>query len=456
MSVGLTTGNSNLLKIKYRDRWIEAIKRHEGQFNKMPIIAGNTDRYEWPMEMQGITSLGNAAEGQAFPTPDAPQVIRPYVGYKVFHAAVQLTDVIRALAKGDAGSFRSASDHLVKSAVSQSMRYREFTHYLDGTGIVGVLAGTVTSGTTALTVNGYDAVVATRTTDRTSINAGVWPSATYEIYDQTTLTSKGTVTIANQNDPTSSGTLGAFTLASPGFPAGCATGDLLVWRGAYGLGYDGLNSLIDNDVSGTFQNVNFTSNPIAKAWISTVLANGGTLRTLTPSLFIRALQGGFEKMGNSGDSGYSADRLEVLANPALAEQFMNMYQVTGAAANSVGTSSASATTPVAQGSLVRLTPESTKVGNSAMAMTTPFGDVKVNMKNNCPQQQVFGVDYSQTAFIQSRALDWREGVANMFNPSQVAAVYTAQLYEVGQPCVFDRRGMFKISDITTVAGNSGN
>jgi hypothetical protein len=136
----------------------------------------------------------------------------------------------------------------------------------------------------------------------------------------------------------------------------------------------------------------------------------------------------------------------------MAESFTNMYQVTGAAANSLTQTSAGASTP----NLVRLSPESTKVGNSALTITTPFGDVKLNMKNNCPQQVVFGVDYSQTAFIQSRALDWREGVANMFNPSQVAAVYTAQLYEVGQPAIFDRRGCFKIVDITTVAGNSGN
>lgn len=452
MPVGLTYGDSNLMKTKYRDKWVEAIKRHEGQFQRMPIIEGNTDKYEWPMEMQGITSLGNAVEGQAFPTPDAPAVVRPFVGFKVFNAAVQLTDVIRALAKGDAGSFRSASQHLIKSAVSQSMRYREFMHYLDGTGIVGVLGGVVTVATTTMTINGFDAVTTTRATDRTSINAGIWPNATYDVVDQTTLLVKGQVKIAAQNDPVTSGTLGSFTLASPGFPAGCATGDLLVWRNAFGVAYDGLSNLIDNDVSGTFQNVNFTTSPIARAWVSTVLTNGGTLRALIPSLFIQAVQGGFEKMGNSGDSGYSAANLQVLANPAMAIQFQNLYQVTGAAANSLTQTAAGAATP----NLVRLTPESTRVGNASLKMATPFGDIQLELKNNCPQQMIFGVDYSQLGFVQSLPLDWRPGQANMFNPSQVAPVYTAQLYEVGIPIVLDRRGMFKILDITTVAGNSGN
>lgn len=453
MPVGMTAANSGLLKTRYRDKWIEAIKRHEGQFNRMPTIEGKTDRYEWPMEMQGITSVGNSAEGQAFRTPDAPAVVRPFVGYKVFDGAVQITDVIRALAKGDAGSFRDASQHLIKSAVSQSMRYREFMHYLDGTGIVGVLGGVVTVATTALTINGFDAVTTTRLTDRTSINAGIWANATYDVVDQTTLLVKGQVKIASQNDPITSGTLGSFTLASPGFPVGCATGDLLVWRGAFQLAYDGLSNLIDNDVSGTFQNVNFTTTPIAKAWVSTVLTNGGTLRALVPSLFIQAVQGGFEKMGNSGDSGYSAANLQVLANPAMALQFMNLYQVTGAAANSLTQTAAGAASP----SLVRMEAGGKGVVNNAsLKMATPFGDIQLELKNNCPQQVIFGVDYNQLAFIETLALDWRPGVANMFNPSQVAPVYTAQLYEIGLPVIFDRRGMFKILDVTTNAGNTGN
>lgn len=451
MAVGLTVGNSNLLMTKYRKKIVDAVKRHEGQFNKIPTMEGNTNRFEWAMDNQGITSIEFAVEGQVFPTPNAPSVTRPFVGYKVFNAAVQVTDVALALAKGDATSFRSASDHLIRSAVNQSMRLREVIHYQDGTGIQGVLTGTVTAATTAMSITPFDAVITTRATDRTSINAGIWPGATYDIVDQTTLLVKGQVTVANQNDPTSSGTLGAFTLAAPGFPVGCATGDLVVWRNSFGLVYNGLSVLIDNDVSGTFQGVTFATDTLAKQWVSTVSANGGTLRTLTPSLFIRALQGGYALMGNTPD-GYSAARLEVLANPAMAEQFLGLYQVTGAAANSLTQTAAGAASP----NLVRLTPDSKVVGNSALAITTPFGDIKLNMKNTCPQGSIFGVDYSQLGFIQSQSLDWRPGVANMFTPSQIASVRTAQLYEVGECFVFDRRGMFKILDVTTVATNSGN
>lgn len=451
-TVGLNASNYGGFKIVYGNRIVEAVKRHEGQWNQMQTIQGNTDQYRFFLEMQGVTNLGNTVEGANFRTPNAPVVLQPFVGYKVYECPVELTDVVYALAKGDRGSIRSATEHLIRSAVSQSMRYREVMHYLDGTGVVGVLTGTTTVATTTMSITGYDAVVTTRSTDRTGINQGIWAGGTYDIVDQTTFAVKGQVTIANQNDPTSSGTLGNFTLAAPGFPASTNAGDLLVWSGAFGIAYDGLSNLIDNDVSGTFQGINFSLNPLAKAWISTVNQNGGTLRTLTPSLFIRSLQGIFEKMGNSGDSnfdaGMTAANLQVLANPAMAEQITGLYQVTTAAANSAATS--------ASPNLVRGTPETRKWGNGSLSLATPFGDLTVKLKNNCPQSTVFGVDYSQIKFVQSMPLDWRPGLDRMFNPSQIGAVRTAQLYEVGLPIIEDRRSSFKIGDITTVAGNSGN
>lgn len=448
-TVGLNAANFGGFKIVYGNRIIEAVKRHEGQWNQMQTIQGNTDQYRFFLELQGVTQLGNTVEGANFRVPNAPVVLQPFVGYKVFECPVQLTDVMYALAKGDRGSIRSATEHLIKSAVGQSMRYREVMHYLDGTGVVGTLQGTVTAASTVMTIDPYDATTTGRSTDRAGINQGIWPGATYDIYS-TAGAFVGNVTVASQATP--SGNQGVFNLASPGFPAGVSTGMVLVWSGTYGIAYDGLSNLIDSDVSGTFQGINFSTNPLANAWISTVNQNGGTPRTLTPSLFIRSLQGIFEKMGNSGDANFDASmtaaNLQVLANPALAEQITGLYQVTTAAANTAATS--------ASPNLVRATPESSKFGNGSLALATPFGTVTTKLKNNCPQSVCFGVDYSQIKFVQSMPLDWRPGLDRMFNPSQVGAVRTAQLYEVGLPIIEDRRACFKIGDLTTVPGNSGN
>lgn len=447
-TVGLNAANFGGFKIVYGNRIVEALKRHEGQWNQMQTIQGNTDQYRFFLELQGVTQLGNTVEGANFRTPNAPVVLQPFVGYKVFECPIELTDVVFALAKGDRGSIRSATQHLIKSALGQSMRYREIMHYLDGTGVVGVLGGTVTAGTTTMTVGAYDAT-AGRSTDRTGIQQGVWPGAVYDVYSAAGAFI-GEVTVASQSDP--SGATGIFTLAAPGFPAGVSVGDLLVWKGSYGIAYDGLNNLVDNDVSGTFQGITFSSNPLANAWVSTVSAAGGTPRTLTPSLFIRALQGIFGATGNSGDSnfdaGMTAAGLQVLANPALAEQITGLYQVTTAAANSAATS--------ASPNLVRGTPETKKWGNGSLSLATPFGDLTVKLKNNCPNSQCFGVDYSQIKFVESMPLDWRPGLDRMFNPSQIGAVRTAQLYEVGIPIIEDRRTSFKISDLTVVNTNTGN
>lgn len=450
MPIGLTAANVGVLRPKFSDKWIEATKRHEGQFNKMRKIAGHTNQYKWPLMTQDMTSVGNAVEGQAFPTPDNPVVLQPFVGYKVFHGALQITDVVQALATGDAGSFRAANEMYIKSGMRAAMRYREVTHYQDGTGVQGVLSGTVTAGTVTMGISPYDAVLTSRSTDRTSVNAGIWPGATYDIVDQTTLLVKGQVKVIRQNDPTSSGTIGNFTLAAPGFPAGCAVGDLVVWRDSFGVAYDGLSSLIDNDISGTFQGLPFSSNPSYSTQIATVSSGGGTGRALTPALIYAMLQGGVDKFGAGvdGDGAYDASKLEVLANPAMAIQFANIYQVTGAAVNQAGT--------VASAGTIRYSENTKKFGNSSLSMATPFGDVTLMLRSNCPQSVIFGVDYSQLAFIESRPLGWRKAVDGNFTPSQVAATNTAQLYEVGQPIIFDRRGCFKLLDITYSTTNSGS
>lgn len=431
---------------KYEKKIVECVRMDEGQFNKIPVKPANTTRIEWRLKVAGVTSLGNTIEGAAFRTPNSPSTVTTYIGQKIFDASVQITDAALGIINGSDANFAAAAQYLISDAVNQSIRYREGMHYLDGTGVVGILGGTVTAGTTTMTVSGYDGVTASRATDRTSVNAMIWPNGLYDIYDQTTQAYKGTVRVLNQNNPTSSDTLGNFTLDSPGFPASVATGDLLVWQGSFGLAYEGLNSLIDNDVSGTFQGINFTSTPQAKVWISTVLANGGTLRALTPSLFMRGQQGRFDKMAGSPNP---PGELEFVCNSSAGEQFYNMFNIGGIAANvtSAGTNVYS--------SANRITPDSSRVGQGSLTFVSPFGEVKLVMKYHCPQSQIFGVDYSKLSFYQSKSLGWRPSVANMFTPSQQAAVRTAQLYEIGQVAVEDRRHMIKWSDINYATTNSG-
>lgn len=442
-NVGLDLAQANLLMTRYEKKIIECVRRDEGQFNKIPVRPANTDRIEWRLKVAGVTSMGNTLEGARFRRPNAPVTVTSFVGQKYFDAAIQITDAALGIANGSDTNFKAAAEYLISDAMNQALRYREGMHYLDGTGIVGVLGGTVTAGTTTMTVSGYDANTSTRSTDRTSVNAMIWPNGVYDIYSYSGLSYLGSVTVVNQNDPTSSDTLGNFTISSPGFPSGVSSGDLLVWQGSFGLAYEGLSSLIDNDVSGTYQGLTFSSNPQAKVWVSTVSSNGGTPRSLTPSLLYRTQMAAYNRMAGSP---VPAGKLEYICNPSMAEQFYNMFNV-GVAASAAATS--------ASPSINRITPDTDKVGQASMTFISPFGEMKLNMRYHCPQAVVFGVDYSQLAFRQSKQLGWRPSMSNMFTPSQIAAVRTAQLYEIGQVCVEERRHMIKLSDLTYVTSNSG-
>lgn len=466
--VGQTAANYGMFKTVWSNRLVNATKRHEGQWNEMEEITGNTDQYRFFLKLVGTTSLGNLPEGANFKPPKQAITIQPFVGYKQFACSIQITDVLKALAKGDRGSLQAATKMTVNDAVQQSMRYREGAHYLDGTGIVALLGPTPTAASTNMPVTQFNggsggaspsANVAIpfgsqAQFDRGALTPMIWGNADYDILSPTGVY-RGTVTVTDEADPTFLGTTphyseGNFTIAAPGLPAGVTVGDLVVWSGSFGTMYDGLDNLLDNDISGTFQGITFTS-PFTRKYISTVLSNGGVPRAITQGLFIEALQGIFQKTGNSGDENYAANmtsaNLQVLANPTMAEPIVGIYQVTSTAANSAGA--------MGTNGAYRLMTGDKKMGNGTLTIATPFGDVTIKLKNNCPEGRLFFVPYDQLKIVMSRRLDWRAGVDGVFSPSQIGTVNTAQLLEVCQPIVEDRRHGAKILDIATTSFNSG-
>lgn len=467
MSVGQTAANFGMFKTVWSNRLVEATKRHEGQWNEMGEVPGNTDQYRFFLKLLGTTSLGNLPEGANFKPPKQAITIQPFVGYKQFACSIQITDVLKALAKGDRGSLQAATKMTVNDAVQQSMRYREGAHYLDGTGIVALIGPSPSAASTTMPVTQFNGGTggsgpvnvnisfgSQAQWDRGGLTPMIWGNADYDIYSPTG-TYRGTVTVTDENDPTSTGSpaysLGSYTIASPGLPAGVTAGDLIVWAGSFGTMYDGLDNLLDNDVSGTFQGVPFTS-PYTKKYVSTVLSNGGVPRVLTQFLFIEALQGIFQKTGNSGDENYAADmtsrNLQVIANPTMAQAVVGIYQVTSTAANSSG--------GLGTNGAYRLMGGDKKLGNGSLTIATPFGDVTLKLKNNCPEGRIYFVPYDQLKVVMSRRLDWRPGIDGVFSPSQIGTVNTAQLLEVCQPIVEDRRHGAKILDIATISLNSGN
>lgn len=466
---GQNAANFGMFKTVYSNRLVEATKRHEGQWNKMDEVQGNTDQYRFFVKLVGTTSLGNLPEGANLRPPKQAITIQPYVGYKQFACNIQITDVLKALAKGDRGSLQAATKMTVNDGLQQSMRYREGAHYLDGTGIVALIGPNPTAGSTTMPVTQFNGGTGGSSPavnvdipfgsqaqwDRGGLTPMIWGNGDYDIYSPTGVL-RGTVTVTDEDDPTLLGTSpkfseGQYTIAAPGLPTGVTAGDLVVWSGSFGTMYDGLDNLLDNDTSGTFQGVDM-SQPFTRKYTSVVLSNGGVPRVLTQELFIEALQGIFQRTGNSGDENYAADmtsrNLEVLANPTMALPIVGIYQVTASAANSGGA--------LGTNGSYRLQGSDRKLGNGSLTIATPFGDITIRLKNNCQEGRIYFAPYDQLKVVMSRRLDWRPGVDGVFTPSQLATVNTAQLLEVCQPFVEDRRRGAKILDIATIGQNSGN
>lgn len=140
---------------------------------------------------------------------------------------------------------------------------------------------------------------------------------------------------------------------------------------------------------------------------------------MTPSLFRQFLQGMREKAGKKAMQG-----LRFICHSAQLSKFSDMFE----------------------GSIVTNN-GSEAVGNGSVTLNTPFGQVKLEPNDFCPPSTIFAINVNELKFVQQKALGWRPGINGPFNPSQTAAVQTAQMYEIGQVMVKDRRRLGKILDL---------
>lgn len=418
MAVGMNISNANLLMRKYEKAIVECVNLEADLFGQIPTEMWEGERIEYRLETAKMSSLGNTSEGAAFPSPNLPILVTAFVGRKFLHASAQLTDGVMAAARGGANSFRSSTESVVRGLAEAVAAYKEGMLFLDGTGIVATISdvGSGAGDTTNILLSGLDS---SRDDDTHPVKM-VWPKGVYEVRDESnSYALLGYVTIANIDPLSASASTASVDLESPGLPASVANGDVLVWKDCYNIAYEGLSNLVDNDTSGTFQGVTYSSDPSASSYTSMVLGNSNTLRAMTPSLFRQFLQGMREKAGKKALQG-----LRFVCHSAQLSKFADMFE----------------------GSIVTNN-GSEAVGNGSVTLNTPFGQVKLEPNDFCPPSTIFALNVSELKFVQQKALGWRPGINGPFNPSQVAAVQTAQMYEIGQVMVRDRRRLGKILDL---------
>jgi hypothetical protein len=105
-------------------------------------------------------------------------------------------------------------------------------------------------------------------------------------------------------------------------------------------------------------------------------------------------------------------------------------------------------------SAVLIAPSDSVVGNGATAMNTPFGVVKLKPSDYIPPSEIYALSPGELKFAVQLPLGWRMNAGQMMTKSQVAPISSAQLYEVGELYIKNRRkcGVIRDLDFSLVYG----
>jgi hypothetical protein len=345
-------------------------------------------------------AVGNLEDGGNFAVADKQDYQEAQAFRRFAAGSVQVTD--GALANA-ATSKRAAIDVVtseLQGMVEGQAKYDEFMSFQSGTGVVCNLGTDVTGTTFGVT----DARL-------------IWDGQTYEVYDSTLATYRGTFTVVSTARALDANGDFAVT-SSAAVPTGSIAGDAVVWPNALNRTVTGLTSLVD-DAATTFQNINTTTFP---RYTSPVLDNGGTNRPLTPTLFRQLLAAIKQEAGGTK----RVKGLVCITNCWQAIEVEELYEPE-----------------------LRITPDTKTQGLNAPSFQSSFGRITVETSHDCPFNTMFFVDFSQIYRAVQKELDWRRDKAGgIFSKSDTSAVWRATTMEIFEYFIKQRNKCGKIEDLT--------
>jgi len=406
---GVNISNVGLAFTRYLDGVIESLN----QESKARTLVKQEDRWTGDhIETRLHTARNHAVryteDGGAFPTADKEDYV-PVKSYRKFAVgSIQLTDGVMAAAAGNKNVARDVITSEVKGMMNNILKFENGMFFRDGTGAVAQFVETDPSSQTVTEVD--DARM-------------LWDGATYDVYDNSNLSSAptlhgtGTVTSTSASLTASGNPSVTFDAALPAGLAHGASGDYLVWSGSVNRAISGLDLLID-DAASTFQNVNCSTYP---RYTSHVLDNSGTNRDLTPNLFRQMLAGIRQKSGNERP----AQGITCLTNSWQSINVEELYE----------------------GEL-RLTPETKTAGLAVAAFQTALGRVEVVTDSDALYNKMFFCDFSKIYRSVQKKLSWRRQGGSIFKRSDTAGIWTATAIEIAELYIKERHTSGKIEDLT--------
>ena len=361
----------------------------------------------------GAVKFGS--DGDSFPTASNQGHTKFKVGRKILMASVKLTDAVMAAASKSAEVAVDAMSSETEGIMKEIGVLDSFFSYRDGTGLVA----TVQAGTG----DGYDdgtnddvAWPETGTGSRMLVDDArlLWPGVSYDLYNGTTLV--GTITVDTVEPLMNSSNVAGVWLRS-----GSATpvaGYTIYWKDSKGLVYTGLDGLIDDTTSSTFQNVTMASK---KNWTSLVLDNGGTKRDISPTILRNFIAGLSQR---SDDNSSEMKEYMLIGSKFMTNQLDAMFE-----------------------SAYRLTPDTKVLGIAAPAFQCSAGKVAIKGERLAPYYKLFACEAGDLRRGYHKKLSWRLEDGTLLKRSDAQAAWTGTLIEFAENFIVKRRGCGKIADL---------
>ena len=359
------------------------------------------------LHIQQNTGFGFIEDGGKIPVAGKQNYVPATYGRRMMAGSVKITFGQAANAKTTKHAAVKAVDSELKGLMTTVTTAETFFGCRDGTGKVATLGATVSGSTFSVSDN----------------SAMMLRDGDYEIRDSAAPTtihvplvrvgSVSTILNAtNETVVTPSATLSAL---------GQADGDGIYWNPggiqSYGNALTGLQALIDDAVTGTFQGINLATYP---EYASIVLDGGGSTQTMSTSLFRRMLASLTHRKNSQGER-----NMMVMTSTWDGVTFEELFE----------------------GNL-RTVP-ATKVGGiDVPTFQSSFGKFSLQTEAYAPFGEMFFVDRNELSMPQQVEFDWvREAGGGVLRASHELAAYTGIAFGMYDLAVHNRANMGKITNL---------
>ena len=158
------------------------------------------------VHLSGNMAGGPTSEYAPLRAAQAERVAQATVNVKEYEHSIEITNLIKALSKGDPAAFVQVADHAVREAAKSMRKYLSQDLYRDGTGTISLVNGAVSAATTItvdqsnlfrknMVLDGWNAAGSTKQFDSVQISYVDNPNNQIELASAVTIEDNGLLKI---------------------------------------------------------------------------------------------------------------------------------------------------------------------------------------------------------------------------------------------------------------------